>query len=353
MNTIKVLVVDDSAFMRRLITSILSEDERIEVVGTARNGEDCLEKIKQLKPDVVTLDVEMPIMTGLEALQIIMKEMPLPVIMLSSTTKEGAENTLLAFQYGAYDFIPKPSGSNFLDLYKVKEELIQKIIEAKLVNISRLKTTLPQHGVKEVEDSSPLIQVKQKNKIVMIGTSTGGPRALQQVIPKLPKNFNAPVLIVQHMPPGFTKSLAERLNTISRIRVKEAENGEILQKGTAYIAPGGYHLKIRKVGKSLAAQVDQSPIVRGHRPSVDVLLQSASQLVDYEKIIAILTGMGSDGSIGLAQLKRTGNVFAIAESEETAVINGMPKAAISTGCIDEVVALPQIAERILNYVQRR
>ncbi|RSK27046.1 chemotaxis response regulator protein-glutamate methylesterase [Bacillus sp. HMF5848] len=356
---VKVLVVDDSAFMRKMITDFLSNDYRIEAIGTARNGNDAIDKIKQLQPDVVTLDVEMPIMNGLDALKIIMKETPLPVVMLSSTTKEGAENALLAMQLGAIDFIAKPSGPISLDLHKVKEDIIAKVILASTVN---LKNVTPQKMEEKTAQTlpsltSPMKRIRsrqgtsQSKKLIVIGTSTGGPRALQQVLTKIPANIDAPILIVQHMPPGFTKSLATRLDSLSNITIKEAENGEILQKGTAYIAPGGFHLKVKRVGSSLAVLTDQSDIRNGHRPSVDVMFESVSDLNDYEKIAVIMTGMGADGSEGLVKMKQGGKVKAIAEAAETCVVFGMPKSAIATQLVDDVVPLDNISLAILKYVE--
>lgn len=356
MNPIKVLVVDDSAFMRALIKDLLSDDERIQVIGVARNGLDAIEKVKVLKPDVVTMDVEMPIMDGIEALKRIMKETPLPVIMLSSTTIEGAKNTMLVMEDGAFDFIAKPSGSISLDLYKVKDELISRILEAKSVNMTQLTLMNQSH----IEKKAPLAnsfnasqatnQYKSNKTLVLLGTSTGGPRALERVLTRLPKDLAAPVLVVQHMPKGFTKSLAERLNSLCAIHVKEASNGEILQNGCAYIAPGGKHLELRKVGKAIVTELSTAPPVKGHRPSVDYLFISASKLGDYKKVVAIMTGMGSDGTEGLKRLKQSKDIFAIAESEKTAIIFGMPNSAIQAGCVDVIVDLDQIANQITKKV---
>jgi two-component system, chemotaxis family, protein-glutamate methylesterase/glutaminase len=359
MSKIKVLIVDDSAFMRKLIQDFLTEDPRMTVVGTARDGEDAIKKVKELEPDVVTLDVEMPILNGIEALKRIMAEKPTPVVMLSSTTKEGAENTILAIQYGATDFITKPSGAISLDLHKVKQELVEKVLSASKANIKQLVKTNSQekNTVKEHNDYSKIEPSKKYHlntlsgkKLVSIGTSTGGPRALQQVITKLPKSIDAPVLVVQHMPAGFTKSLAVRLDSLSEVHVKEAEDGDILQKGTVYIAPGGYHLKIKWLGSNLAIQLDQSAPRNGHRPAVDVMFESCSELSQYAKIAVIMTGMGSDGTKGLIKLKESGNVVAIAESEETSIVFGMPKAAIATKLVDEVKNVDNIAETIMKYV---
>ncbi|RXI98715.1 chemotaxis response regulator protein-glutamate methylesterase [Anaerobacillus alkaliphilus] len=340
--------------MRKIITDLLQADQRIQVIGTARNGQDALEKIQQLEPDVVTLDVEMPIMNGIEALKEIMQHSPKPVIMVSSTTKEGAENTVLAMSYGAVDFITKPSGAISLDLHKVQDELIEKVLLAASIKLTKL---VP-HNKRELEivkKPRPLEIKAQKKllykKIVAIGTSTGGPKALQQVLSKLPEDLNAPVFIVQHMPAGFTKSLATRLNSLSKLTVKEAEDGEVVKRGVAYIAPGGYHLKIRNVGTSLVLQLDQSPPENGHRPSVDTMLTSLANISNYSIVTVIMTGMGSDGSKGLLKLKDTTDVVAIAEAEESAVVFGMPRSAIKTNTVDEVVHLDAIAASIEKYCQ--
>lgn len=364
MDKVRVLIVDDSAFMRKLIGDFLSEHSLIEVVGKARNGADAIKKIEELNPDVVTLDVEMPVMNGLDALKIIMEKNPVPVIMLSSTTKEGEENTILAFQYGAVDFIPKPSGSISLDLHKVKDELIEKVLSASKVNLSNLShsTSLSNEGKKREESYSKIVGKNRiqeevpipsfRKKIVCIGTSTGGPRALQEVVAKFPENLAAPVLVVQHMPPGFTNSLAKRLDSLSQVKVKEAEDGEIVQNGTVYIAPGGFHLKVIKSGDVLRVKLDNStPPINGHRPSVDVLFTSVSKLENYEKIAVIMTGMGSDGANGLINLKKSGAAKAIAESKNTSIVYGMPKAAIATNLVDEVQDLDNIAASILKYIQ--
>ncbi|PLT34194.1 chemotaxis response regulator protein-glutamate methylesterase [Bacillus sp. V5-8f] len=361
MKRIKVLIVEDSAFMRKLISEFLTEDSRIEVVGTARNGKEGISKIKEQKPDVVTLDVEMPVMNGLEALKEIMQQCPTPVIMLSSTTKEGTENTVTAMDIGAFDFIAKPSGAISLDLHKIKKELIDKVIAASRISVHRLQKSdrnvesllADRNKYSKIEPEKERRAILNKwnsglKKLVVIGTSTGGPRALQEVLTKLPANLDAPILIVQHMPPGFTKSLADRLNSLSNIKVKEAEDGEILHKGTAYIAPGGWHLKVKKVGMALAVSVDGSDIRGGHRPSVDVLFESASEISDFSKIAVIMTGMGSDGTAGLERMKKTGNVNAIAESPETSIVFGMPKAAIATGLVDSVENLDKIANAIVK-----
>lgn len=355
MNKVKVLVVDDSAFMRKLISDFLSEHPRLHVVGTARDGQEALQKIEQLNPDVVTLDVEMPVMNGLETLKHIMQKKPLPVVMISSTTTEGAENTILALQYGAVDFIAKPSGTISLDLYKIRDKMIEKVLLASEANLRTVKikqkmSMLPQKQYSKIGVSERNNAIGKK-KIIAIGTSTGGPRALQHVLTKFPATIDAPILIVQHMPKGFTKSLATRLDSLCNIRVKEAEDGEVIQKGTAYIAPGGNHLYVKRVGTSLAIHLDEAAPRNGHRPSVDVMFESLSALTDYEKVAVIMTGMGSDGTAGLKQLKASGNTFVVAESAESSVVFGMPKSAIAANVVDEIVHVDDIAEAVMRHVQ--
>lgn len=371
----KLLIVDDSAFMRKMISDFFVEHPYIKVIGTARNGKDAIRKIQMLKPDVVTMDVEMPEMNGLEALKVIMKECPVPIVMLSSTTKNGAKITLEAMANGAVDFIAKPSGPISLDLYKIQSEVIRIVENAATVHISKLrhaeprekkKTTIPKekvtilpHSTMNLENEctnenhtkSPVKWSKHSKKMVLIGTSTGGPRALQEVITRLPQTIPAPILIVQHMPEGFTKSLAHRLNQLSKITVKEAEQGDILQAGVAYIAPGGFHLHIRKIGMSYCIELDQSEPPRGgHRPSVDVMFENNSNYNDFDKIAVIMTGMGSDGTKGLQALKSKGNVIAITESANTCVVYGMPKSAYATGLVDEVADVDDISNIIMKYL---
>ncbi|GAA0495727.1 protein-glutamate O-methylesterase CheB [Salinibacillus aidingensis] len=349
MQNIRVLVIDDSAFMRKMISDILNQDDQIQVVGTARNGQDGIQKIKSLSPDVITLDVEMPVMNGIEALEKIMKECPVPAVMVSSVTKSGADSTLQALHLGAIDFITKPSGSISLDIYKTEYEIISKVKHAATVNVHQIhtKATLPKPASSRTDST-----VSQKKKIVVIGVSTGGPRALQSLIPALPDDFPAPILIVQHMPAAFTKSLAERLDRESKLSVKEAVNGEILSKGVVYIAAGDYHLEIKRTGTSLTALVVQSEPVNGHRPSVNKLFESAADLKHYEKYALILTGMGSDGSKGIQTLKeKDKGTKVIVESEESAVIFGMPKAALNTKEVNHVVSIDQMGSLLCELVQ--
>ncbi|QJX75820.1 protein-glutamate methylesterase/protein-glutamine glutaminase [Priestia megaterium] len=347
MNEIKVLIVDDSAFMRKLIGDFLACDSRFHVVGTARNGEEGLKKALELSPDIVTLDIEMPKMNGLDMLKQLMRVKPLPVVMLSSTTIEGAENTLAAMQYGAVDFVAKPSGAISLDLHKVKDELISKLLLASKANIS---SSSHQH----VRNSSVynLPMGTKVNKMICIGTSTGGPRALQEVLSTVSKDISAPIFIVQHMPPNFTKSLALRLNQLADIEVKEAKDNEIVRSGCAYIAPGGFHMTVVEKKGQLSICLDTSSPVKGHRPSVDRLFQSISKISGYQKLAIVLTGMGADGTEGVIDLKKNKDALILAESEETAVIYGMPKSAVSTKLVDYIEPLRNVGSFISRYAQK-
>ena len=362
MEKVRVLVVDDSAFMRKMITDMLASDPEIEILGTARNGLDAWGKIKQLKPDIITLDVEMPQMDGLQLLEKIMAESPLPVIMRSSLTQNGAEATIRALSLGAVDFISKPSGSISLDIEKVKVELINKVKMGAKVNTSRVKNkaidqkkTGPAVSSKQeaawppkIEVISPLLK-GNVNKIVAIGTSTGGPRALQEVIPRLPADLPAAVLIVQHMPKGFTHSLSQRLDQQSKIRVKEGEQGDKIENGLAILAPGGYHMTLEKGG---IIGLNQEPPVWGVRPAVDVLFKSIAQNYPAQVVTVILTGMGQDGAAGVAILKEK-NAKSIAEDKSTCVVYGMPKSVVDKGLADKILPLNQVAEGIIQLLQSK
>lgn len=350
---IKVLVVDDSAFMRKVISDMLDNSEDIEVVGTAKNGRDGISKTRALKPDVVTLDVEMPVMDGLTALSELLQLTPAPkVIMLSSLTNNGGEATIRALEAGAVDFVPKPTSSiiNF-DIDDIKEDLIRKIKNSiysntlgynKFIYISKTLENVNDTHIK----NSPVQQSKLKH-IICIGTSTGGPRALQEVITQLPADLPAAVLVVQHMPPGFTKSLAARLNVISNINVKEAENGDVLKPGWAYIAPGDHQMMLTKKSGDYCININQDPPMTGHRPSVNYMMNSVANCGHKSIIAVIMTGMGNDGSDGIANIKKNGG-STIAQNEETCVVYGMPKAAVNTGAIDIIVPLSDISKEIIK-----
>ncbi|GEN54126.1 protein-glutamate methylesterase/protein-glutamine glutaminase [Halobacillus faecis] len=347
MKQMRVLIVDDSAFMRRVLTDILEKDYRIHVVGTARNGKDCLDKLADLRPDVVTMDIEMPVMDGLEALEAIMENSPLPVVMVSSLTQEGAESTIKAMSLGAVDFIQKPSGSISLDMEKVDKDIVRKVLIA-----GEAKVKPPS------ESSSERVRVpedmKEEDNLIAIGTSTGGPRALQEVLGSLPGSLPAPVLVVQHMPRGFTKSLASRLDRLSEISVKEAEHMEEVHNGVAYIAPGGYHMEVVKHHQRLFIQLNESKPLHGHRPSVNVMFSSIAKLPDISITSVIMTGMGSDGLEGILAMKEQGRkVFTIAEDERTCIVYGMPKAIVKSGLTDEVQKLNKISRSIVESLQNK
>ncbi len=352
---IKVLIVDDSAFMRKILTDILNSDPVINVVGFARNGKEAIEKVMLLKPDLVTMDVEMPVMGGIEALSYIMQSNPLPVVMLSSLTSDGAEATLSALELGAVDFVEKPSSIYAINPKDMKAEIINKIKVAAAAKVGRRGST--EATVQTIESRSSFREIKRqaigsKRQLIAIGISTGGPRALQSVIPALPKGLTAPVLIVQHMPPGFTRSLAERLNSISNVTVKEAEDGEKLRDGWVYIAPGDYHLQIVEgQSKELTVRLSKEPPVSGHRPSADVMFKSIVDLSNTDAIAVIMTGMGSDGSNGLKLLKESKGAYIIAQDEESCVVYGMPKSAVKLGIVDVVSPLSRITNTIINRLE--
>ena len=353
MKKVKVLIVDDSAFIRKMLKDILSIDNDIEIVDIAKNGQEAIEKLMVNEVDVITLDVEMPIMDGITTLKKIMKDKPTPTIMLSSLTQSGADLTIQALNSGAVDFITKPSNIFKISDDEMKTLIIDKIKVASKVIVSKSnfikkEVVVIEKEVKKESFSSNKSDVIEQ--IIAIGTSTGGPRALQEVVPFISKDINAPVVIVQHMPPGFTKSLAERLNTISKISVKEAEHGEVLKNGVAYIAPGDKHLKFKRDGKSVRIVLDEGEKVSGHKPSVDAMFLSLSE-ISFKKIISvIMTGMGSDGSKGMKVLKDNRNAYTVAEDESTCVVFGMPKSAINIGAVDKILPLNAIGKEINKYM---
>ncbi|WP_370541832.1 chemotaxis response regulator protein-glutamate methylesterase [Alicyclobacillus sp. SO9] len=353
---IRVLVVDDSAFMRMMITKMLESDPDIQVAGIARNGVDALRRIQQLSPDVVTMDVEMPELDGISALKRIMMESPKPVIMVSSLTSRGADATLEALNSGAFDFIAKPD-NRYNDIAGVAEELVAKvklaaqtslpIAGSRLIKFSRSNLTGNRFHTADVPKQS-----HQVVQLVAIGTSTGGPKALDVVLRSFPKSMPCPVLIVQHMPPTFTKSLADRLNHECDMEVVEAQNNEVLQNGKAYIAPGNFHMTVVNASGEFRIVLDQAEKRNMHRPSVDILFESLALLKDVFRHLIIMTGMGSDGAKGMLAAKQSGAVT-IAEAESTCVIYGMPKSAVNLGCVDKVIPLPQIGAEVLAMVMEQ
>ncbi|SFG01354.1 protein-glutamate methylesterase/protein-glutamine glutaminase [Sporolactobacillus nakayamae] len=350
MNPIKVLVVDDSAFIRQTIKAMIEEDSRLKVVATARDGKDALEKLFRYQPDVVTLDIILPgDKDGLGVLHDIMSFQPTPTIMVSGASDENANYVIEAISSGAFDFIFKPSGRPS-DVERIEHELQQKIKQAAVSKIKVGDNKQIYEGKHERAEPArqPVHPSLINARIVLIGTSTGGPKALQTVVPGLSKQLPAPILIVQHMPSRFTKSLAERLNRLSTITVTEAKEGEILEKGHCYVAPGGMHMCIESDEQArLRCHLSNSAPVNGVRPSIDVTLRSLAKLHGYSYVVSILTGMGKDGAQGVIDLCAAGkNVHTIAESEETCTVFGMPKALIETGKVNDVQPLYHIAKAI-------
>ncbi|EYE88768.1 chemotaxis protein CheY [Fervidicella metallireducens AeB] len=339
---IRVLVVDDSALMRKIISDMINSELDMEVIDTARDGEIGIKKAALLKPDVVTLDVEMPNKNGLEALQEIKKHCNCQVIMLSSLTSEGSEITIESLRKGAFDFIQKPSGSISLDISKVKEELIEKIRYAKAHN---QKNKLIRKS--NIESSRQIKTVNKKIDAVVLGASTGGPKVLFDVITNLPNNLNVPIFVVQHMPAGFTKAFAERLDKNSKLTVKEGQDGQAILPNTVYIAPGGYHMLLEKN----KIRLDLSPTIHGVRPAVDKLFTSAAEFYKENLLGCVFTGMGKDGAEGVKKIKANGG-YIIAQDELTSTVYGMPKAAYETGCVDVVLPDHKIAEEIIKVVKR-
>ncbi|MFC3746312.1 chemotaxis response regulator protein-glutamate methylesterase [Paenibacillus sp. GCM10012306] len=465
MKPYKVLVVDDSAFMRKIISDLIENDADFQVTATAANGREAIEKVNELCPDLVTMDVEMPEMNGLEALKIIMAERPLPVIMLSGINEEGMKETILALEWGAFDFIRKPSISSSQDIITVGESLREQMKEAMLARHQRqvretaiqaievtpiepvapqiikpsiqdvrknlelhvpkteLTTSKPAEAERRIKPAEVLGTAKpiQKKvapenkatkkavlpppaspkpasekfrnrlkleresihalrsqseaiaepvavtgatstdrrstsakglcKIVAVGCSTGGPRALKALLENIPADFPAPIVIVQHMPPNFTKSLAQRLNTFSPLEVAEAEQGMILRQGAAYIAPGGYHMKVVPTASGqYTLSLTKEEARNGHRPSVDTLFESLLPLTSLERHAVLMTGMGSDGARMMKALHDSGVSSTFAESEETCVVYGMPRSAVELQCVRHILPLQEIAPRLVQAV---
>jgi two-component system chemotaxis response regulator CheB len=339
---IRVLVVDDSAFMRRVIGEAIASQADMELAGVAINGLDALLKVEQLQPDVVTLDVEMPEMDGLTALRHLMARYPRPVVMLSSLTQEGAATTLRALSIGAVDFVPKPSGSISLDFHKVREDLVHKIRVAAGARV-QARAVAPAAPTRPTTPVRPILSGRANfDRLCLIGSSTGGPRALGTVVPGLQRDGRTAYVIVQHMPAGFTKSLAERLDAASELTVQEASAGQRLAADTILVAPGDHHLRLKASG---VVELDDGPRVHGVRPSVDIALESVAQHFAARSVVAILTGMGVDGGDGAAGVRNAGG-YVLAEDESTCVVWGMPRAVVERGAADKVVPLDAMAEAI-------
>ncbi len=406
----RILVVDDSAFMRKLFTDIIESDSTMTVIATADNGATALELLERHQPDAITLDLEMPVMNGLEALREIMARKPLPVIMLSGISEENTRGTIAALQLGAFDFIRKPSGLS-ADIDQVAEALLIRLKLAVKIRPRQPETPFtgskppltgasssgrrtagkkePERRQPPAEDSrqaakpaglDPAKAKKEKpphvvrsgrlaasatppaqpppigsasfRHIVGVGTSTGGPRALHQLLSALPGDLPAPILVVQHMPPKFTHSLAQRLDSFSQMTVKEAEQAETIRSGTVYIAPGGYHMQLDKYAGEYRIKLTQDEPRNGHRPSVDLLFESLAAYTELSRHAVVMTGMGSDGARGMKLLADRGAMTTIAESEETCVVYGMPRAAVEAGGTTTVLPLHDIASELTAAVKK-
>ena len=406
---IRILIADDSAFMRKVLTDLFKAQPDFEVVGTAINGRDAFEKVKKYHPDLLTLDVQMPVMDGLNALAVIMEIAPMPVVMLSSLTKEGTDETIRALSLGAVDFISKAGGS-ISRIDTIEEDILAKCRAAAKANVKRAMkgaraaelaererrakekaepprmhhVELPARhnpfGTKPATEEkkprnpfghheNPLLQKRKptltphaqpapnvkasgagSGKLGAIGTSTGGPQALQSVITRLPGELPCGVVVVQHMPPGFTKSLANRLDSLSKVSVKEAENGDIIEPGHVYIAPGNYHMRVASEGSKRKIVLSQDPPVGKQRPAVNVRYDSVAP-VGKKLVAVIMTGMGCDGTEGMKKIKAQGG-YSIAQDESTSVVYGMPKSVVDAGLADEVRPVTDIARAIVAAVEK-
>ncbi|OSM94545.1 MULTISPECIES: protein-glutamate methylesterase/protein-glutamine glutaminase [Lonsdalea] len=342
MSKIKVLCVDDSALMRQIMTEIINSHPDMEVVATAPDPLVARDLIKKFNPQVLTLDVEMPRMDGLDFLEKLMRLRPMPVVMVSSLTGKGSEITLRALELGAIDFVTKPQLGIREGMLAYSELIADKIRTA-------AKARLPQHSQSAAAPvkvlSTPLLS---SEKLIAIGASTGGTEAIRHVLQPLPPTSPA-VIITQHMPPGFTKSFAERLNKLCQITVKEAEDGERVLPGHAYIAPGARHMELSRSGANYQVKLhDEAPVNR-HRPSVDVLFRSVAKFAGRNAVGVILTGMGNDGAMGILEMHQAG-AYTMAQNEASCVVFGMPREAIALGGVDEVVDLHQVSQRMLAQI---
>ncbi|WP_439687039.1 Protein-glutamate methylesterase/protein-glutamine glutaminase 1 [Cupriavidus oxalaticus] len=339
---IKVLCVDDSALIRSLMTEIINSQPDMEVVGTAPDPLVARDLIKRLNPDVLTLDVEMPRMDGLDFLERLMRLRPMPVLMVSSLTERGSEITMRALELGAVDFVTKPKLGIRDGLIEYTDTIADKLRAAARARVRAAAQPAPAAGAPAPMLRSPLLSTE---KLIIVGASTGGTEAIKEFLMPLPPDSPA-VMIVQHMPAGFTRSFAQRLDGLCRITVKEAEHGERVLPGHAYIAPGDSHLRLARSGANYVAHLSQEAPVNRHRPSVDVLFDSAAEHGGKNVIGVILTGMGRDGARGMLRMREAG-AYNLAQDEHTCIVFGMPKEAIATGGVHEIVPLPAMTQRVM------
>lgn len=356
---IRVIIADDSAFMRRALKMILEKDPEITVIALAKNGLEAVELVKKLDPDVLTLDIEMPELNGIEALKRIINEHPIPVIMISSLTTAGAKETIQALEIGAVDYISKDIDHTKLNVLKIENEIINKIksiarrkhiIKSRLLrkNIQQ-RHILEERNFLDDEYKNLILADGQKIKIVAIGASTGGPGALQNIITMLPENLPCSIVVAQHMPAGFTKTFAERLNTLSKIIVKEAEDHELIEDSTVYIAPGNYNMYLVKESAKVFIKLDERDFGSLYKPCVDVLITSVAEIFGRRALGIILTGMGSDGLKGIKCLKEKHGIV-IAQDEVTSIIYGMPKAIVDNKLADLILPIEEISKNIIKIV---
>ena len=349
---VNILVVDDSAFMRHALSRMINSDADLSVSGTAGDGREALERISALDPDVVTLDMEMPGLNGLETLRLIMAQAPRPVIMVSSATSAGADVTFRALGAGAFDYVPKQLSCATLDIFHIRTDLIAKIkaaVQSPLYRNAHSVSRKPPRSAVSFKPELPSVAAS----IVAIGTSTGGPLALQTILPLLPPDLSVPILVVQHMPAGFTATFAQRLNTLCSVPVREATHLETIQRGAVYIAPAGIHMIVQRSSDShVRLCLTPQPDDRLHIPSIDVLMESIASEFRSLAMGVILTGMGSDGFLGMKAIHRHGG-FTVGQDEASCLVYSMPKACAEAGILKSVVPLSRIPEQILQAIQYR
>lgn len=344
MPKIKVFIVENSILMQQVIADILSSDPEIEVVGCAKSGREALEKIPQVHPDVVTLDLNLPDTDGLSVLKDLMQHFPARVVVISAYTQNGAELTLKALELGALDFIPKPSGEISLDLYSFKNDIISKIKLVMAIDLGKVisisKVTVPAKDISSV------------NKIVVIGASTGGPKVIQEIIQQIPFDVRASFLIIQHMPKGFTKTFSQRVFSCANIKIKECENQDPILNGAGYIGRSGFHMTIEMISSKknrYRLKVDMEPTTDHLKPSLDVTMGSVAQIFAGKIIGVVLTGMGKDGLIGAKKIKEKGGKI-IVQDEASCVVYGMPRAIVEAGLADAALPLSEIPKKIIEYL---
>lgn len=348
----RVLIVDDSAFMRMALSRIVTSDPDLQVVGTATSGNDALEKIAPLDPDVITLDVQMPGLDGLATLRRIMAQSPRPVIMVSSVTVEDADATFDALAAGAFDYVPKQLSSTSLDILHIREGLLAKLKAAAESRHSRIRSDVPKKPPRTAELPARDI-VLSSPAIVALGVSTGGPKALEKILPLLPSDLSVPILVVQHMPVGFTGPFAQRLNNLCAISIREASHGEVLQPGVVYLAPAGYHMTVERTSASrILICLSNKPDNQQHVPSIDVMMRSIASAFHSEAMGVIMTGMGSDGAQGMRAIHRHGG-FTVGQDEASCAVYGMPRVCAEMGILNRIVPLSRLPHEILQATRYR